>query len=840
MVAMFIALLANVLPGAESWEDARGLLLKGEYAEVIRVSTHACEAKDAGEDWPLVLADALMAAGRYADAESALHQAMLKETQSIRLRWKAREVALALGQTGAASTLLTEMAERVVRRRGAIRSPAEIVAFGRMALVMGADPKDVLERLYAEAQKNDPTLRDVYLARGELALEKHDFPLAAKAFSEGLEKHPADPDLLYGAARAFEDGDRKAMLAALESALHANPRHVPSLILQVDHEVDAENYAGAEEILKTCDSIHPAHPDVAAYRAVLAQLANQSAAAEMARSAGLTLWAENPRVDYLIGKKLSQKYRFAEGAAAQRRALAFDPDYLPAKAQLASDLLRLGDEKEGWALAQEVHKKDGYDVEAFNLVTLRDTLAKYAVTENPHFIVRMTAKESAVYGPRVLALLTRAREHLAARYGVELSEPTRVDVFGDQKDFAVRTFGMPDVQGFLGVCFGRVITANSPVALGGKGTNWESVLWHEFCHVVTLQFTRNRMPRWLSEGISVYEESQADPAWGMPMTPRFRQMIRDGKLTPVEKLSSVFVTAPNPEAVQFAYFQSSLVVEFIVEQYGLDAMKAILRSLRDGVDSLEAIQRHAAPLKELDKAFVVFAQRKANAFASDAAMEKPPAQLLAPGSEDALAAWVGKHPGNFWGALAMARRMAKQEKWQELVPLMVEHIRRFPAHAEGDSAYAYLAAAYRNLDKPAEEEQVLTAWTAANDETTDAFLRLMTLAEKRDDWAAVARNAERFLAVNPMVATPYESLARAETHLKHPAAAIEACSTLLALGPSNPSDVHFQLAGLLFSVGDPAARTQVLAALEDAPRHRAALALLLKMHEARPPVPLSP
>ncbi|MBP8255960.1 MAG: hypothetical protein KAX37_01455, partial [Opitutaceae bacterium] len=297
----------------------------------------------------------------------------------------------------------------------------------------------------------------------------------------------------------------------------------------------------------------------------------------------------------------------------------------------------------------------------------------------------------------------------------------------------------------------------------------------------------------------------------------------------------VFLTAPNPEAVQFAYFQSSLVVEFIVERYGLGAMKGILQALRDGDDSLAAISRHAAPLEDLDREFVVFAQRKALAFASDVAMENPPAPILRPGAEAQLTEWVEKNPGNFWGTLALARQWAKEERWDRMVPLLVDHIKRFPAHAEGDSAYAYLAAAYRNLDKPAEEEQVLTSWTASNDETTDAFLRLMILTEKREDWAAVARNAERFLAVNPMVATPYEYLARAETQLKHPPAAIAACETLLELGAANPSDVHFQLAELFYGIGDPAARTHVLAALEDAPRHREALALLLRIHQAQSP-----
>ncbi|MHC4146874.1 MAG: gluzincin family metallopeptidase [Planctomycetota bacterium] len=133
----------------------------------------------------------------------------------------------------------------------------------------------------------------------------------------------------------------------------------------------------------------------------------------------------------------------------------------------------------------------------------------------------MDEHEADVYGDEVLELLRQAKAELCRKYGLELKQPVTVELFGDQQDFAVRTFGMPGGDGFLGVCFGNVITANSPRA--GRPTNWKAMLWHEFCHVVTLNLTHNKMPRWLSEGISVYEELQRDPTWGQRMDPQYRR-----------------------------------------------------------------------------------------------------------------------------------------------------------------------------------------------------------------------------------------------------------------------------------------------------------------------------
>jgi hypothetical protein len=84
--------------------------------------------------------------------------------------------------------------------------------------------------------------------------------------------------------------------------------------------------------------------------------------------------------------------------------------------------------------------------------------------------------------------------------------------------------------------------------------------------------------------------------------------------------------------------------------------------------------------------------------------------------------------------------------------------------------------------------------------------------------------------VNPLVAPPYRFLAQAAEAAGRIPAAIEASSVLLRLDPPNPAEVHFALARLLRKVGDAGARRHVLEALEEVPRNRAALRLLLEIN----------
>ncbi len=821
----------GLLVAAEPAEVQRQLL-EGDYASVIRYATVALQSTPVNSEWSLLLVQALLTIGRSAEADVAMRDALERDQQNIRLRWLAREVAFANGRPEDAAQRANEIVRLVQGRTWNYRTPMELVTFGRAALLLGADPKDVLEKIYATAQKAEPKLRDVYLARGELALEKHDFALAAKAFEEGLKQLPQDPDLLCGRGMAYADGNREVALASFKEALEVNGRHLPTLIQFADHHVDAEAYAEAEKYLEKAIGINPAHPEAWAYRAVIAHLRNDSATENISRGRALSMWSKNPRVDFIIGQKLSQKYRFAEGAAYQRRARAFDPTFVPAAAQLASDLLRLGEEDEGWALAHVVHERDEYDVEAFNLVTLHDTMKKYAALTNEDFTIRMAAPEVAVYGPRVMALLRRAKQTLVEKYGVEIAKPTIIEIFADQRDFAVRTFGLPDVPGFLGVCFGRVVTANSP-ATSSSPTNWESVLWHEFCHVITLQMTRNKMPRWLSEGISVHEERQADPSWGMRLNPRYRQMIMDGELVPVGKLSAAFLAPKSPQHLQFAYLQSAMVVDFLVERFGLPALRGVLNDLRGGAEINAALAKNTVPLEKLETDFEKYARDQAGQVAPKLDWEKPGPELLMRDAAEEFAAWEKKHPDNYWGLRWQAQRAAEQKQWAGARTALERLIELYPAQKGGETPYRPLVAALRATNDTTSELAVLKKWVEVDDEAPDAYLRLMELAAAEKDWVTVARNSERYMAVNPLVAPPYRYQAQAAAETGNDSAAVVAWRTLIQLDVPDATDAHYQVAGILHRRGESEeARRQVLLALEETPRYREALRLLVDINRS--------
>jgi tetratricopeptide (TPR) repeat protein len=822
----FVVSVAKDVQAADLTE-AESLFRTGQYAKCETLTTTEI-TKGADElAWWTLKTRAEMARGNLDAARKTIEEARGKFPTDLAFHLFAQEVYKRTGREQEAAAVLTAVQRRIEARSA--NSPADRIALGQYLLANGTDAKEILDQYFKAVVSRTPDFLEAHFAIAELAIRKHDRSLATDTLQKAPKVAAQEPRFHYLLALAFAEDDRARSKKAITDALAINPHHSDSLLLQADFQIDAEDFTAAEVSLKSVLDVDPGEPRAWAYRAVIAHLNSNAAGETAAREKALARWPGDPHIDHLIGRKLSQDYRFKEGAAYQRRSLEKDKGYLPAKAQLCQDLLRLGEEAEGWKLAAEVYAIDGYDVVAHNLISLRDHLAKFRTLAADGFLLRMDEKEADLYGTRALTLLRRARQTLGKKYDVKLDKTVTVEIFPRNQDFAVRTFGMPGADGYLGVCFGPVITANSPASQGKNPSNWEAVLWHELCHTVTLRKTNNKMPRWLSEGISVYEETRENSGWGRWMNPKYREMILGDEFIPLSRLSSAFLSPKSALHVQFAYFASALAVEFYIDKYGFDSLKGVLDDLGAGVSANESLARHAGgSLVKLDREFAEFARDRAKSVATDATWEK---FELPEGADSAtVGAWLKEHPKNFWAMQRLSLRLIKEQKWDEAESALQNFRQLYPEYIGGDNAYELLAVVYQKTRKTIEESAVLEELAKRDADATEAHERLIELYETSGNWSAAARHARNWLAVNPLTPAPHRALAKAAEHEKERSEAIAAYRAVLRFGVPDASDVHYRLARLLDQNGErDKARREVLKSLEEAPRFREAHELLLKL-----------
>ncbi len=821
-VLVLLGLPSSAFSQSGDLEQLRILYAAGKYDQCISKADEFIKANNYGETYRTLKVRAELARGKYADAVKTIEQGIEKYSWSIALRWLGYEAYLHNGNTARAGEMIAQIDKLYAEQSWRFSDAEDLMVLGQVALLVGADPKAVLENFFDRAKKNSPSERWGYLAAGNMALDKNDQQLALDLFSKAVNRFPKDADILFGLARSLVDADGERSRKLFDQILKINPQHLPTILLQTDRLISSESYEAAENNIRIALKVNPKSFKAWAFRAVIAHLQSDPKREKQCREKALSTWKDNPEVDHIIGAKLSRSYRFAEGAAYQQRALNFNPKYLPAQIQLSQDLLRLGREAEGWKLAEAAHDADGYDVTTYNLLNLRDEMKRFATIENDHFILRMSKHEAGIYGERVLRLLERARARLCEKYELELDGKVTVEIFPDEDDFAVRTFGMPAVSGFLGVCFGNLITANSPASQLDSPNNWEAVLWHEFCHVVTLTLTNNKMPRWLSEGISVYEEKLSNPAWGMEMTPQYREWILSGEMRPVRELTKAFMQPPSPMHVQFAYFQSSLVVEYIVQEHGIDALKSILTDLGNGVLINEALNRRTDSLAELEEGFATFAQQRAKQMAPEVDWSTPDKQVLL--DPIAAAEFLKANPTNYIALTTSADALMQAGEWDAAERTLA---RMIELHPEDFAARKRLAIVYRQQERPGEELAALESNIALSADDVAGAERLTELYSEQKNWSGVIRSTNALFAINPLTKGPWKLRAEAAEALNSADDAIEAWQALLTLEPEDPALVNFKLASLLHAKGDPKAKRYVLMALEEAPRYREAHRLLL-------------
>jgi hypothetical protein len=269
------------------------------------------------------------------------------------------------------------------------------------------------------------------------------------------------------------------------------------------------------------------------------------------------------------------------------KAVAVDPRDWDARFLAGRNAMNVGDDAKAEEHLTAAEKGDPFqNLFRANFLRMYRGLAKFPVVKAGRFVVRLPAAEEEAYGPLVTRAMETSMAALEAKWSFRVEDPTYVSIFDRQEDFAARTTGMPWFPA-LGACFGRTVTLDSPRALPPGQFGWRATLHHEFAHVVTLQLSKGRVPRWLTEGISVYEERKVSPAWNREMERELADALAGGEVLPLATINNAF----RGPRVMFAYYQGGLMCELIERDFGFPALRELVRLYGEGLQTPEAIRR---------------------------------------------------------------------------------------------------------------------------------------------------------------------------------------------------------------------------------------------------------
>ncbi len=562
-----------------------------------------------------------------------------------------------------------------------------------------------------------------------------------------------------------------------------------------------------------------------------------------------------PAYYYLINR------RYREAVELLFEAVRIQPDLWSAHAELGVNLLRQNRVEEAQAHLALAYQGDPFSAQTVNTLRLIDSLENFVVLERelpgretkavpgldagsagesaaaaagestagsagesaaaaagetaagaqgetaadtPGMLLRLHEDEAPVLDAYVTDLVTDSIRAFTERYQFELQEDVVVELYPEHDDFAVRTLGLPGI-GLLGVAFGYLVAMDSPSG-GREGEfHWGTTLWHEIAHIFTLEATGNLVPRWFSEGVSVFEEWSTGPLPGRHIPLRVLEAMADDRFLPVTELDGGFMRPTYEGQVIVSYTQAGLLCQYIAREWGQQGLVDMLTAFAAGSDTAGAIRDGlgVAPAV-LDSGFKEFLD----------------AQFFA--VLNGLDDWKGYS--------RLTYESLEAEDWESVLERSDSAIELFPAHVDDGNTYIPKALAYDELDRRAEALDTLETYWKLGGYSPGALRRLgawLDEAGRREDAIAVYND---LIMVTPLDAEVHATLGDWMLAEGMAEGALREYRALLAMNPHDLAGAHYRLATAFLELEDQArTREHLLYALETAPHYREAQQLLLEI-----------
>ena len=508
--------------------------------------------------------------------------------------------------------------------------------------------------------------------------------------------------------------------------------------------------------------------------------------------------------------------RYRDAINLYQKAVDIEPGLASAHEELGVNLLRDNQMSRARKHLESAHNEDPFSPKAVNTLRLLDSFANFRLVNDPELpgdpdlmpiTLRLHKDEAAVIAPYAIRLTRDSIAEFTERYNFKLREPVVIEMYPDHEDFAVRTAGMPGI-GILGATFGYVVAMDSPSGRPPEQFQWGTTLWHEMAHVFTLEASNHLVPRWFSEGVSVFEEWRSGPNPGVRIPMSVYSAIKDGRLLPVDQLDEGFMRPTYEQQVIVSYMQAGLVCQFIEQHYGAGKLSALLHSYGDGQQTSEAIEAVlGVTTAKFDSEFDSFLQAEHGAIIEN------------------LEEWHRTQ-------LAIAERVDASD-WQAAAELAQQLLALVPQYVEPDSPYLTLARANDELGKADEAMAVLEKFWRHGGYDPGSLKQLGHLLHasgRTDDAIDVLKSVN---LVDPLDQDLHGVLGDLLLEKDRAVEALQEFTAALALDPHDKATAYYRMARAYHKLGDrEQSQGHLLLALDVAPNFRPAQRLLLEIMRA--------
>jgi tetratricopeptide (TPR) repeat protein len=670
---------------------------------------------------------------------------------------------------------------------------------------------------FRDAMADSPDDHATKVRWGDLFAASHQNGEAMNIYREVLAEDPGNAFAMLGAARvlvnSFEDAANSYLEPLMTGTALGDGALLGAWLLVARVSLENGNYDEAAAALLQADDLIAQSDwpplEVYALRASMDLLNNSDS----------NHWTElslqyNPHFGGIYATPahfymITRRYRAA--IDMYQKAVDIEPGLAAAHEELGINLLRDNQMTRARQHLETAYGLDPFSPRAVNTLRLMDSYSDFRLVDDVPvvegevpIVLRLHEDESAAIAPYATKLTRDSIAVFTERYGFDLREPVVIEMYPDHEDFAVRTAGMPGL-GILGATFGYVIAMDSPSGRPAHQFQWGTTLWHEMAHVFTLEATNHLVPRWYSEGISVFEEWRTGPNRGVRIPMSVYNAMKDDRFLPIAGLDEGFLRPTYEEQIIVSYMQAGLVCDFIDRHLGADKLRELLVAYREGLTTEEAIT---------------------------SVLELEPAEF-----DELFADFVDKEHGpvltqlDVWRDTQAKYREAMGEKdWETAIELSSRLIEILPQYVEPDSPYLASAMAQHELgDTNAAIDVMQTYWRNGGYDPSSLKRLGQWLADagREDDAIDVMMSIN---LVDPLDRDLHGELGDMLLAADRAAEALQEYEIALSLQPHDMATAWYRMAQAQHKLGNiERAQDHLLQALDIAPNFRPAQRLLLQL-----------